>query len=142
VLPSHADHAVSPERARPAYVADAPPRPRAPAAPGSNGGAPLAVRRGLLARVAGIPGSIIRLGLAVGASSLRLTGAVLNSVGSVVLPGGLMLRLRGAPSYQNGLCKPWHHAMAVRIRRAAIWMVDGSGSGLSAAILLRLLAKT
>ena len=54
------------------------------------------VRRGLLARAASIPGSMIRLGLAVVASSLRLTGAVLNSVASVVLPGSLMHRLRGA----------------------------------------------
>ena len=108
----HADHAVSPERARPAYVADAPPRPRAPAGPGSNGGAPLAVRWGLLARVAGIPGSVIRLGLAVVASSLRLTGAVLNSVGSVVLPGGLMLRLRGVPFYS---CTWIMHTLAPRM---------------------------
>ena len=97
-LLSHADHS-SPERARHTYVADTPPRPRAPVGPGSNGGPPMAVRRGLLARAAGIPGSIIRLGLSLVASSLRLTGAVLNSVGSVVLPGSLMHRLRGAPSY-------------------------------------------
>ena len=44
----------------------------------------------------GVPGSLVRFGLALVDSSLRLTGAVLNGVGSLVLPGFLMSRLRGA----------------------------------------------
>jgi hypothetical protein len=44
----------------------------------------------------GVPGSLVRFGLALVDSSLRLTGAVLNGVGSMVLPGFLMNRLRGA----------------------------------------------
>ena len=86
----------APEQQRTSPVGNMPPRPRAPNRPGAPRVA--APSRGPLAAVVNLPGALIRSGLSLIAASCMVGGVVLNALGTRLLPGFIMRRVRGAHS--------------------------------------------